>query len=87
MRRRIDDAFQPRKAPAAGDLGEEAYSAAIHDEAEEIQRGDTGGPGGTGDARGTTVKPPWKSPRTRNRHKEHKRDGPTITMGADPHKS
>ena len=82
MSRRIDGEFQPKKAPAAGDLGEEAYRAAARDEDEETGRAE-----GSGDDRGSTVTPPWKSVRTRNRHKEHGRDGPTITMGADPHKS
>ena len=73
MPRRVDDFKQPKRAPTAGDLGQEAYEANLK--------------GGTADlsAEGRGSVPIWRRPEPHNPPPgQHDRGHPTITMGQDP---
>lgn len=75
MPRRVDDVKQPKLAPTAADLGEEAYRANLADQE---------GPDATrlGDQAGTV--PSWKAPEPRNAPPgQRRKDAQEIKLGED----
>lgn len=75
MPRRVDDFKQPKLAPTAADLGEEAYRANL---ADEPGRDNTH----LGDQAGTV--PQWKRPEPRNSPPgQHRKDAQEIKIGQD----
>lgn len=75
MPRRVNDFKQPRLAPSAAELGEEAYRANLQDQ---------DGPGEWGNETAGTV-PVWKHPEPRNAPPgQHRSGGPVIKLGQDP---
>ncbi|HLN65073.1 MAG TPA: hypothetical protein VK464_26430 [Symbiobacteriaceae bacterium] len=75
MPRRVEHYQQPKLAPTAGDLGEEAYQANLSDTAgqDDTHRGDQAG----------TV-PQWKQPQPHNAPPgQHRKDAQEIKLGQD----
>lgn len=73
MAKRVDDLKQPKLAPTAGDLGEEAYRANLADNSAAERHGE---PAGT--------MPQWKRPEPRNAPPGQERSGgPEVRLGQD----
>lgn len=75
MPRRVDDQYQPKLAPTAADLGEEAYRANLEDHPgkDRTHRGDQAG----------TV-PQWKQPQPHNAPPgQERKDAQEIKIGQD----
>lgn len=75
MPRRVDDEYQPKLAPTAADLGEEAYQANL------------AAPDHTHDETAGTV-PVWKRPEARNAPPgQHRSDTAQVRIGEDVKKA
>jgi len=74
MPRRVDDDYQPKLAPTAADLGEEAYRANLNDH--------PGPDSATADTAGTV--PIWKAPEAENAPPgQHRKGTFPVHIGQD----